>query len=236
VSGQCPSCGAVQSQAWLCADCCTAVETMLAAAPMLIEQLNVAISKQAKIGSGGKAGKGSIHERSPINFGALAVRDALLVELALWGSDINEIRRHVQAAEIASGIGKAVKNAYRAIDRAQDRKYLGKCNHKVGGLNCPEELWVRPNARAIRCRSCRYEHDVAARRLDMVEIAREMIFTVKDLSTYLGEVGGIHVTEDRIRGYLRRGRISYRPLGKGQGVLMGDLLDVVMADSEKRSA
>jgi hypothetical protein len=164
VSGQCPSCGAVQSQAWLCSDCCAAIETMLAAAPALIEQLGIAISKQAKIGGGGKAGKGSVHERSPINFGALAVRDALLVELALWGDDINVIRRHVQAADIASGIGKAVKNAYRAIDRMADRKYLGKCNHKVGGLNCPEELWVRPNARDVRCKSCQYEHNVADRR------------------------------------------------------------------------
>jgi chaperonin GroEL (HSP60 family) len=80
-----------------------------------------------------RRGKGSAHERSPINWGVVATRDALLVELALWGDDINVIRKHVQAAEIASGIGKAVKNAYQAIDRMADRKYLGKCNHKIEG-------------------------------------------------------------------------------------------------------
>jgi hypothetical protein len=140
----------VQSQAWLCSDCCAAVETMLAAVPQLVDQLEVAISKQAKIGSGGKAGKGSVHERSPINFGALAVRDALLVELALWGDDINVIRRHVQAAEIASGIGKAVKNAYQAIDRARDRQYLGKCSHKLGGLSAKRNCGSSP-ARRVSC-------------------------------------------------------------------------------------
>jgi hypothetical protein len=237
VSGQCPSCGAVQSQAWLCSDCCAAIETMLAAAPALIEQLGIAISKQAKIGGGGKAGKGSVHERSPINFGALAVRDALLVELALWGDDINVIRRHVQAADIASGIGKAVKNAYRVIDRAQDRKYLGKCNHKVGGLNCPEELWVRPNARDVRCKSCQYEHNVADRRLDMLEMAEDMLVTAKEASTYLGEIGGITVTESSIRGYLHRGqKLAYRAPIEAKRFRLGDLLSVVLDESERKSA
>jgi len=223
--------------AWLCTDCCAAIETMLAAVPALVDQLEVAISKQAKIGGGGKAGKGSIHERSPINFGALAVRDALMVELALWGDDINVIRRHVQAADIASGIGKAVKNAYRAIDRMADRKYLGKCNHKLGGLNCPEELWVRPNAKDIRCKSCQYEHNVANRRLDMLEMAEDMLVTAKEASTYLGEIGGIKVTESSIRGYLHRGvRLSYRAPLEAKRFRLGDLLAVVLDESERKSA
>jgi hypothetical protein len=233
-TGQCPSCGAVQSQAWLCSDCCAAIETMLAAAPALIEQLGIAISKQAKIGGGGKAGKGSVHERSPINFGALAVRDALLVELALWGDDINVIRRHVQAADIASGIGKAVKNAYRAIDRMADRKYLGKCNHKIGGLNCPEELWVRPNARDVRCKSCQYEHNVADRRLDMLEMAEDQICTPREASRYVGEVGGIEVGHQRIRNYLDRKRIPLYPSADGvQRLRLGDLLDVLRDDAAR---
>ena len=207
---------------------------MLAAAPELLDELEVAISKQAKVGGGGKAGKGTIHERSPINFGALAVRDALLVELALWGDDINAIRRHPQAGDIASGLGKAVKNAYHAIDRAQDRKYLGKCMNKLGGLHCPEELWVRPGSKEIRCRSCGYEHNVANRRLDMMEMAADMLVTVKEASSYLGEVGQIKVTEASIRGYLHRRRLAYRP--GTTTIRLGDLLTVVMDDSERKSA
>jgi hypothetical protein len=233
--------------AWLCSDCCCAVETMLAAAPTLIEQLDIAASKQVKIGSGASRMRtadseddgndaGLAHTRSPVNWGAVAVRDALLVELALWGDDINEIRRHQKAAEIASGIGKAVKNAYSVIDRMQERKYLGKCMNQVGGLKCHEELWVRPNAKEIRCKSCSYEHNVANRRFDMIEMARDMIVTVKDASACLGELAGIRVTEDRIRGYLKRGRIAYRPLGEKQGILLGDLWDVVIDDSERKSA
>jgi hypothetical protein len=235
VSGQCPSCGAVQSQAWLCSDCCAAIETMLAAAPALIEQLGIAISKQAKIGGGGKAGKGSVHERSPINFGALAVRDALLVELALWGDDINVIRRHVQAADIASGIGKAVKNAYQAIDRARDRQYLGKCSHKLGGLECQEELWVKPGAKgSVRCRSCQYEHDVTDRREYMMDVAEDIICTPLEASRYVGAIGHMGVGHQRIRNYLDRKRIPLRPSADGvQRLRLGDLLDVLRDDAAR---
>lgn len=237
MTGECPSCGAQQSMAWLCTDCCAAIETMLAAAPALVEQLDVAVSKQAKVGSGGKAGKGSAHERAPINFGALAVRDALLVELALWGDDINVIRRHPKAAEIASGIGKVVKAAYQAIDRAVDRKYLGKCNHKIDGLYCQEELWVRPKAKEIRCKSCGYEHNVTNRRADMLEMAEDYICTPREASRYIGEVGGQHVGHQRIRNYLDRGRIAERPSpDEHKRLRLGDLMDLLRADAERKSA
>jgi len=234
MSSTCPSCGAAQTQTQLCHDCCSMLETIFASIPQLVDQLDLAIAKQSRMATGGKSGKGSVHERSPIDFGVLAVRDALLVELALWGQDVNAIRRHVQAAEIASGIGKAVKNAYRAIDRAQDRKYLGKCNHKVRGLNCPEELWVRPNAKEVRCKSCGYEHNVANRRLDMLEMAEDQICTPREASQYIGEVGGINVGHQRIRNYLDRKRIPVRPSADGvKRLRLGDLLEVLRDDAAR---
>jgi hypothetical protein len=225
--------------AWLCTDCCAAVETMLAAAPQLVDQLEVAISKQAKIGGGGKAGKGSVHERSPINFGALAVRDALLVELALWGDDINVIRKHPKAGEIASGIGKVVKQAYQAIDRARDRQYLGKCSCKLNGLECHEELWVKPGALkgVIRCRSCQYEHDIADRREYMMNVAEDLICTPLEASRYIGAIGHMEVGHQRIRNYLDRGRITERPSpDEYKRLRLGDLMDLLRKDAERKSA
>jgi hypothetical protein len=217
----------------LCADCCAIVETLLAAAPQLIDQLDIAISKQAKVGGAGKGGLA--RERAPINFGALAVRDALLVELALWGDDINEIRRHPKVAEIVRDLGRAVKDAYRAIDRAQERQYLGKCMNVVETVTCYEELWARPGAKELRCRNCSYEHNVANRRLDMMEMAADMLVTVKEASRYLGAVGHITVTEASIRGYIHRGvRLAYRP---GTTMIrLGDLLAVVVDEGERKSA
>jgi hypothetical protein len=83
------------------------------------------VSKQAKTAGGGKAGKGTAHLKSPVNWGVAAVRDALLVELALWGTDVLAIRKRPDAGRAVSGIGRAIKDAFRAIDRMQDRQYLG---------------------------------------------------------------------------------------------------------------
>jgi hypothetical protein len=232
MSAQCPSCGAAQPDGLLCYDDAVAVETMLAAIPELAHQLDLAISKQAKI-AGGKAGKGSAHERSPINFGAMAARDALLVEYALWGGDINAIRRHPQAAEIASGIGKVVKDAYRAIDRAADRQYLGQCLHEEDGAVCHAELWARPGAHQLTCSQCETVHDVLERRAWLLQEAADMLCSVREASRYVGEVGKIKVTEASIRGYIHRGRIAYH---SGKMIRLGDLLAVVLDESERKSA
>ena len=232
MTATCPSCGCHQPDGLLCYDDAVAVETMLAAVPELAHQLDLAISKQAKL-STGKAGKGTARERSPINWGAVAVRDALLVEYGLWGGDINAIRRHPQAAEIVSGIGRAVKDAYRCIDRMADRKYLGQCEATEDGAVCHAELWVRPGAHQVRCTQCETVHDVGERRADMLEQAKHMLFTVKEASQMMGEVGQIRVTESSIRGYIHRGRIAYH---SGTMIRLGDLLAVVLDDSERRTA
>jgi hypothetical protein len=230
---QCPSCGGRQDAGLLCADCCAIVETMLAAVPQLVDQLEVAISRQARIG-GGKSGQGTARERMPVNFGAMAVRDALLVQAAIVGPDINELRRHVQAAELVRDLGSAVRDAYRAIDRAQERVYLGKCYNVVETETCYAELWARPNAKELVCKACSYEHNVANRRFDMMAMAEDQICTVKEASSYLGEIGHIRVTEASIRGYIHRKRLSYR-VGTTM-IRLGDLLELVVEESGRRSA
>jgi hypothetical protein len=204
------------------------------AAVRCFDQLNVAVAKQAKIGGNGKAGKGSAHERNPVNWDVAAVRDSLLVELALWGDDILAIRRHPQAADIVSGIGRAVKDAFRAIDRMQERQYLGQCLFEEGGLTCHAEIWARPGAHQVTCTQCGITHEVGERRAWLLQQARDMLFTVKDASLMIGEVGRIQVTEASIRGYLHRKRIAYRP--GGNLIRLGDLLAVVLDESERKTA
>lgn len=233
MSAFCPSCGCSQPDGLLCHDCTAAIETMLAVAPQLVDQLNLAVAKQARLITTGKAGKGSVHERSPINWNAVDARDQLLVELAIWGDDIPAIRRHPQAAEIVSGIGKAVKNAYRAIDRLADRQYLGQCLATEDDAVCHAEVWVHAGAHQVTCTQCETVHDVPKRRASLLEQAADMLVTVREASSYIGEVGRIRVTEASIRGYLHRGRIGYR---SGTMIRLGDLLAVVLDESERKSA
>jgi hypothetical protein len=233
----CPSCGCTQPDGLLCSEDTAHLETMLAAVPALLEQLDVAISKQARVASAGKAGKGSAHERSPINWGVVAVRDALLVEVALWGDDINAVRRHPQSAEILTGVGRVVKDAYRAIDRARDRQYLGTCLHTEYDLTCHAEIWVKPGAHQVTCSQCETTHDVAARRASLLKQAEDMIVTPREASQYVGEVGGIEVKQQRIRNYLDRHRIAERPNPDGvKRFRFGDLLDLLADDAARHDA
>lgn len=207
---------------------------MLAAVPELVRQLDIAVSKQAKVSTGGPAGKGTARERSPINFGVMAARDALLVELALWGDDVAALRRHPDAGRAVSGIGRAIKQAYRAIDRMQERQYLGTCYYEEDGATCHAEVWAKPGAHQVTCTQCGITHEVGERRAWLLEQARDMICTVREASRYVGEIGHIKVTEASIRGYLHRGRLAYRP--GGTRIRLGDLLTVVLDESERRSA
>lgn len=235
MTATCPSCGCHQPSGLLCSEDTAALETMLAAVPELVEQLQVAIGRQARIGTTGKGGLA--RERSPLNFGALAVRDALLVELALWGDDIDAIRRHPQAAEIVSGVGKAVKDAYRAIDRTQDRKYLGTCLYEEGGATCHAELWARPGAHQVTCSQCDCTHDVGERRDWLLRQAEDMIVTPREAARYIGEVGGITVGHQRIRNYLDRGHIATRPTHDSvKRLRLGDLLAVLSDEAERKTA
>jgi hypothetical protein len=230
---QCPSCGGRQDAGLLCADCCAIVETLLAAAPQLIDQLDIAISKQAKVGGAGKGGLA--RERAPINFGALAVRDALLVELAWFeGWSMDELRRHAQIDTMLRDLGQAVKAAYHAIDRMQDRVYLGKCLNVVSGTECVAELWAAPKAKIMRCKVCTYEHTIADRRQDMLDLSEDMLFTVKEASQLIGSYGYTLITESTIRSYVSKGKLGYHGKVEGSSVIrLGDLMEVIRDGASK---
>lgn len=246
MTATCPSCGGRQDAGLLCSDCCTAVETMLAAVPALVEQLDIAISKQVKLMGAGSRMRtpdteddgndaGLAHTRSPINFGIVAVRDALLIEAAYIGQDINWLRPHPQGAELVRDFGRAVKAAYRAIDRAREREYLGVCYHEEDGQVCYAELWAKAKAAKVKCLHCQHVHDVADRRDWLLDHAENMIFTPREAAQYVGDIGGMPVGHQRIRNYLDRGRIVERPSPDGvKRLRLGDLLDVLRADAARR--
>lgn len=261
----CPVCAAEQSQSLLCSACCDRLERDLGDVAAIVGELDVTLSKQAKIGVGGKSGKGGTHEKWPINMGAVEAADNLSNVLTTWARDVNgdhgftpatvnitrvaasvlltyidAIRRHAAVVELVDEITDAIAQARRAVDRPADRVYLGQCyvetpDEEGKKVTCLAELYARPNAAEVRCKVCAAEHPVAERRAWLLQRAQDMIVTVKEASSYLGEVGGIKVSQSSIRGYLHRGRLAYR-LGVTNGIRLGDLLEVVLDESEKRSA
>jgi len=258
MTNTCPVCGARQDAGLLCAADTDKLEHALHAVPGLVTELATTASKMAKIGNP-SGGGGLARERSPISWGAVEAADNLGNVLTTWARDvaawvpskriwldsrpacrvasavllgrIPEIRRHPAVAELVDEITDAVEQARRAIDRPQERQYLGQCMVKLPDpdqpvvVYCYAELWARVDATETTCRTCGITHDVTERRAWLLLQAADMLTTVKEASRYIGDVGGIPVTEASIRGLIHRKKLGYR-VGTTT-FRLGDLLDVL---------
>lgn len=272
MSAVCPICDAPQDQGLACHSCTSRLERELSEVAAIVAELDISLSKQARIGSSGegKQGKGWQREKVPIDVGAMQAADNLGNVLTTWARDLLEtengrwttplmvsrtpavtssrallvmiptIRRHPAVVELVDEITDAIGQARRAVDRPADRVYLGQCmvptpDEDGREVTCLAELYARPNASEVTCKVCGAEHEVGEHRAWLLQRAADMIVTVREASLYLGEVGGIKVSQASIRGYLHRGKLAYRP-GVTNGIRLGDLLEVVLDEGERKSA
>jgi hypothetical protein len=260
VSGTCPVCQCEQSEGLLCHDDTSRLERELGDVAAIVGELDITLSKQARIGVAGAPGLA--RERTPINVGAMQAADNLGNVLTTWARDvgrrddiwarnsasvassyvllgnIDAIRRHAAVAELVDEISDAIHQARRAVDRPADRVYLGQClmetpDDEGRQVTCLNELYARPQAREVQCKVCGVEHEVGERRAWLLQRAQDIILSVKDASLMIGEIGGIKVSQASIRGYLHRGKLAYRP-GVTNGIRLGDLLTVVLDESERK--
>lgn len=265
----CPSCGCEQDAGLLCHSETTILERELGDVAAIVGELDVTLSKQARIGTPGKSGLA--RERIPINTGAMLAADALANVLTTWARDLLDtpnsrwteklaasptptvtasralllmiptIRRHPAVNELVDEITDAIRQARRAVDRPADRQYLGQCwmenpDEEGRQVTCLAELWARRTASEVQCKVCGAEHEVGERRAWLMVKAKDMIVTVKEAASYLGEVGDITVSEASIRGYLHRGKLAYRAPVEVKRFRLGDLLEVVLDEGERKSA
>jgi hypothetical protein len=260
----CPVCLAQQDAGLLCSSCCDRLERELGDVAAIVGELDVTLSKQARIGTPGKSGLA--RERIPINVGAMQAADNLGNVLTTWARDvgtewwsfrrpaarsviaagyllgeINAIRRHPAVVELVDEITDAVAQARRAVDRPADRVFVGPCMSEQPDdegrlVTCLEDLYAREGAGTVRCKVCTWEHDVAERRQWLLDRAADRLFTVREAAQMMGDVGGIRVTESSIRGYIHR---ASNPLNYRAGtklIRLGDLLTVVLDESERKGA
>lgn len=149
----CPVCSARQDAGLLCASCTDALEHTIGNVRSLVADLDVTLSKQARIGTPGKGGLA--REKSPVHFGALEAGTNLLTVLDAWARGIvamhatqprtyvhvstatsaaafllgriDELRRHPDVDKLVTEVNEAVQKARNVIDRPADRQYLGQC-------------------------------------------------------------------------------------------------------------
>jgi hypothetical protein len=250
----CPACSAPQDEGLLDANCALKLEQTLRSIPALVRELDVTLSRQARIGTPGKSAKGTEREKSVLHFGALDTHTNLRNTIVAWArafeptpnltahaaavllSNLKHIRRHAEVATLIDEITNAVHQARRTIDRPAERQYLGHCYAEIpatyvgnpGPDYCTTELYAKTDATTVTCKSCNTDHDVSDRRRWLMDQAADRLVTVREAATMIGHIGNTPITQAAIRGYLHRNTnpLEYRPGTKL--IRLGDLLNIVM--------
>lgn len=84
------------------------------------------------------------------------------------------IALHPAGDEMHDEITHVTAEVRRLIGRPAEKVYAGPCQAPTDEGVCPDHLYARPGAEQTRCHSCGAEHDVAERRVTMVDYAARL--------------------------------------------------------------
>jgi hypothetical protein len=131
---------------------------------------------------------------------------------------------HQAVSEAVDGIGAAIRQARRAIDRPPATWYAGPCN--VDG--CVADLYARHGERYITCRVCGGTHSAMLREQWLMKQVADQLGTATEIARALS---AFHpgLTPSMIRGYAHRGRILDRGSDEVGRPLyrIGDVIDLL---------
>lgn len=195
----------------LCNGCLDALKAELRAIPDLVAQLEVTLTRQARIGE--RNGPRSTETPLPYHAGASVDLETITTTLAMWcrtiaqkrgvrlDADIQPVelsrwllRYPTEAAqledahELVENIHAMTKAARRTIDLAPDRRFLGPCD------DCGEDLyiWTTPGRlpETVHCANeeCSFSARVEERRGFLLERAYNQLLTAAEMSRAIGEL------------------------------------------------
>jgi hypothetical protein len=167
----------------------------------------------------------------------IASRQPAVLAAQVMLDNIDAIRRHPDVIELVDGVSDALKAARHVIDRQAEREFLGTCKVETSDddghtVTCMADIYAKKGADKTTCPACGITHEVAERRIWLLNQASNRLFTVREAAQMMGKVGDIKVTEASIRGYIHRGRLGYHT---GRLIRLGDLLITVALEGENRA-
>ena len=137
------------------------------------------------------------------------------------------IRQRPDAADILAAITEATRDAQRVIDRPPPRVYAGPCPH------CQADLLGQPGRAVVYCRTCGEPSIVAERQEAMRAALEDHLGNARYASRACTGLG-LPITEERIRQWVHRGKLTPRPGFDHDGNLVkllriGDVIDLALA-------
>ncbi len=122
---------------------------------------------------------------------ALAEPVTAVEQAAVWlAQHRQQIARHEAAAELAGDVRAAVTQLA-AVIWPTPRQYLGLCDTKNADTLevCGQELRAEAGATYVRCRRCRWQHDVATLKREALGTAENRLYKLDDIRRILDQLG-----------------------------------------------
>lgn len=104
-------------------------------------------------------------------------------QVATW------IRRHPAADELVDEISHAIAQAWRVVDRAPGRAYLGQCSADTTTGPCPQDLYAPDDRETVCCPSCGATWSVTERRAVLLTALADQYVPLRTLAGLLPGLG-----------------------------------------------
>lgn len=222
----CTKCGAMAGDSYLCPRCVEQFEVDCANAPMILDQLDVTVTRLDCVYRPAPPPDAEASEPMPYSVVASAASDelrgalvtgaqAVLVRLgkqwegddsptavAEWlGRNSASVALHPKGDVIADQVQAAMRKALRAIDTMPERVLAGPCP------TCESRLMAFKGAPKVFCDTCAKLHTVAELRSGMMARFDGELYTISGLVT-IAHTMGYAVRKKAIEDMARRGRIT----------------------------
>lgn len=161
---------------------------------------------------------------------------------ARWlAANTTHIAARPWAGTLDHDLAHHLDNAWRAIDRPEDRLYVGPCGtlqpaavdrglpSRAVPAPCPRRLWARPDQTAVTCPACRTIHQVADRQETMLAAAEGLDLPGPQIASALTTMTRRRISPSTIRSWAHRGQLTQRgtdPTGR-KLYRVGDVLTLI---------
>lgn len=259
-------CGRPADGYYLCRGCADELGAVLRSVAPLAAELETTVARQARIGQP-VAVAVSGPPPLPFHAGAAEAADVLRNTLTTWARELSDhmghaieattdaelagwlrarlatVRAHPAAGELADELAHAIAHAWRAVDRAPGRVYIGPC----GADGCPLDLYGRadpdrpgrldPRQAIVTC-ECGARWDAAERRSWLFERLHDSLATAREIASAVGAIGTYPLNAKTIRTWHTRGLIPGRGHNPDGVVLhrIGDVVDMAAKSASRRTA
>jgi hypothetical protein len=201
---------------YLCSDCARDLRLVLADLPVLVCDLQLALTRQARFvehglrrdEQDGQDGDDGAEEALPwAEPAAVALRH---LGRALGGSQrpavvmaaealarLDELLLQPGAAAYAGRVSQAALHGYRVIDRPPDPWFYGPCPR------CGADIYDERNVSHVACLACSYAAPLDEHQLACLDAGDERLLTVAELVGAITSAGEV-ITRHQIFGWIRR--------------------------------